>query len=89
VVCHYFTGKDSVFKTALIADYNSKTSATVLSLVEPLLNRGHTLLMGNFYNAPAQAQKLKSPKTDCIGTLCLNRKDMPKMAKDKNQRKGS
>jgi hypothetical protein len=78
-----------VFKTALIADFNSKTSATVLSLVESLLNRGHTLLMDNFYNASVQAQNLKFPKTDCIGTLCLNRKDMPKMAKDRNQRKGS
>jgi phage gp46-like protein len=58
-----------VFETALIADNTSKTSAIVLSLVEPLLNRGYTLWMDNFYNASALAQKLKSLKTDCVGTL--------------------
>jgi hypothetical protein len=72
-----------VFETALIADANTKTSAIVLSLVEPLLNRGHTLWMDNFYNAPALAEKLKSLKTDCVGILRLNRKDVPKMVKDK------
>jgi hypothetical protein len=56
----------------------------VLLLVELLLNKRHTLWMDNFYNAPALAQRLKSLKTDCIGTLCLNRKDVPKMVKDKN-----
>jgi hypothetical protein len=83
-----YTGKDSVFKTTFIADANTKTSAIVLSLVKPLLNRGHTLWMDNFYNAPALAQKLKSLKTDCVGTLCPNRKDVPKMVKDKKLKKG-
>jgi hypothetical protein len=77
-----------VFETALIADNNTKTSAIVLSLVEPLLNRGHTLWMDNFYNAPALTQKLKYVKTDCVGTLCLNRKDVPKMLKDKKLKEG-
>jgi hypothetical protein len=44
--------------------------------------------MDSFYNAPALAQKLKSLKTDCVGKLRLNRKDVPKMVKDKKLKKG-
>jgi len=33
--------------------------------------------MDNFYNLPALAQRLKSLKTDCVGTLLLSRKDVP------------
>jgi len=54
-----------------------------LSLVEPLLNKDRTLWMDNFYNSPAMAQRLKSLKTDCVGTLCLTRKDVPQRVKDK------
>jgi hypothetical protein len=63
-----------VFETAVTADNNNKISAIFLLLVEPLLNRGHTLWMDNFYNAQATAQKLKSLKTDCVGTLHLKNK---------------
>jgi hypothetical protein len=44
--------------------------------------------MDKFYNAPALAQKLKSLKTDCVGTLCLNRKDVPTMVEDIKLKKG-
>jgi hypothetical protein len=63
-----------VFETAVTADNNNKISAIFLLLVEPLLNRGHTLWMDNFYNARAIAQKLKSLKTDCVDTLYLKNK---------------
>jgi hypothetical protein len=36
----------------------------------------------------ALAQKLKSFNTDCVGTLCLNRKDIPKIVKEKKLKKG-
>jgi hypothetical protein len=55
--------------------------------VEPLLGEGHTLWMDNFYNAPALAKKLKYMKTDCVGTLCKNRTDVLKMAKEEKLRK--
>ena len=48
-----YTGKDTVFS----GDTN-KTAAIVLSLVEPLLEKGCTLWMDNFYNSPALAQRL-------------------------------
>jgi len=72
-----YTGKDTVFQTAFISDDTNKTAAFVLSLVEPLLKKGRTLWMDNFYNPPALAQRLKTLKTDCVGTLRLSRKDFP------------
>jgi hypothetical protein len=45
--------------------------------------------MGNFYNSPTLAQRLKSLKTDCVGILRLRRKDVPQRVKDKKLRKGT
>jgi hypothetical protein len=50
-----YTGKDTVLKTACISDGTNKTSAVVLSLVELLLRRGHTLWVASFDNSPALA----------------------------------
>jgi len=72
-----YTGKDTVFQTSFILGDTNKTAAIVLSLVEPLLKKGRTLWMDNFYNSPALAQRLKTLKTDCVGTLHLSRKDVP------------
>ena len=77
-----YTGKDTVFQTAFIS------AAFVLSLVEPLLKKGRTLWMDNFYNPPALAQRLKTLKTDCVGTLRLSRKDVPERVKEKKLKKG-
>ena len=44
--------------------------------------------MDNFYNSPALAQRLKSLKNDCVGTLCLSRKDIPQRVKEKKLKKG-
>jgi len=81
-------GKDTVFQTAFISGDTNKTATIVLSLVEPLLKKGHTLWMDNFYNLPALGQRLKSLKTDCVGTLCLSRKDIPQRVKEKKLKKG-
>jgi hypothetical protein len=43
--------------------------------------------MDNFHNVPDFTQNLKSLKTDCVGTLYLNRKDVPKMVKDRRKLK--
>ena len=77
-----------MFQTAFISGDTNKTATIVLSLVEPLLNKGRTLWMDNFYNSPAMAQRLKSLKTDCVGTLRLSRKDVPQRVKDKKLKKG-
>jgi hypothetical protein len=56
--------------------------------VKPLLGKGHTLRIDNFYNASPLGTKLKFMKTDCAGTLHLNRKVVPKTVKEKKLRKG-
>ena len=50
--------------------------------------KGPTLWMDNFYNSPAMAQRLKTLKTDCVGTLRLSRKDVPQSVKEKKLKKG-
>ena len=83
-----YTGKDTVFQTAFISGDTNKTAAIVLSLVEPLLGKGRTLWMDNFYNSPALAHRLKTLKTDSVGTLRLSRKDVPQRVKEKKLQKG-
>ena len=84
-----YTGKDTVFQTTFISGDTNKTAAIVLSLVQPFLKKGYKLWVDNFYNSPALAQKLKSLNTDCVGTLCLNRKNIPKIVKEKRLKKES
>lgn len=53
------------------------TAKIVYDLIEPLLHRGHTVIMDNFYNSPLLLRSLKKQKTDCFGTLRLNREFVP------------
>ena len=43
--------------------------------------------MDKFYNLPALAPRLKSLKTDCVGTLHLSRKDVPQRVQGKKLKK--
>ena len=61
------------------------TSKIVHNLVRPLLNKGHTLVMDNFYNSPLLSRTLKSKKTDVMGTLRLNREFVPETLRQKNK----
>jgi len=83
-----YTGKDTVFQTAFISGDTNKTAEIVLSLVEPLLKKGRMLWMDNFYNSPALIQRLRTLKTECVGTLRLSRKDVPQRVKEKKLKKG-
>jgi hypothetical protein len=58
-------------------------TAEIVSLAKPLLKKGHTLWMDNFYNSPALTERLKSMNTDCVGTLRLNGKGVPKTVREK------
>jgi hypothetical protein len=49
-----------------------ETAAVKLS--ELLLGHGCAVWMDNFYNSP---EFMKSKTTDCVGTLCANRKNVP------------
>jgi hypothetical protein len=66
----------------------SKTTAIVLHLMEPLLEKGHTVWLDNFYNSPALASLLKHKGTDCVGTLKINRKGVPKAIRDAKLKQG-
>jgi len=78
------TGKNTVLQSSLITPDTPKTAAVVLELLEPLFGRGHMLWIDNFFNSPELARKLKiEHSTDCVGTLKLNRKNIPKEVKDK------
>ncbi|KAI8430377.1 hypothetical protein MSG28_000667 [Choristoneura fumiferana] len=54
----------------------------VLTLLQGLENKGHTVWMDNFYNSPALARRLKSLGFDCVGTLRTNRRFVPKELTD-------
>jgi len=77
-----------VFQTAFISGDTNKTAAIVLSLVEPLLEKGRKFWMDNSYNSPALAQRLNTLKTECDGNLRLSRKDVPQRVKEKKLKKG-
>ncbi|XP_063835394.1 piggyBac transposable element-derived protein 4-like [Ostrinia nubilalis] len=61
------------------------TSQIVYRLVRPLLDKGYTLVMDNFYNSPLLSRTLKSRKTDTIGTLRLNRQFVPDSLRSKTK----
>lgn len=61
------------------------TSQIVFNLVRPLFNKGHSLVMDNFYNSPLLSRALKAKKTDTMGTLRLNREFVPDSLKNKTK----
>ncbi|XP_026728124.1 piggyBac transposable element-derived protein 4-like isoform X2 [Trichoplusia ni] len=54
-----------------------KSTAVVMKLIGPLLNKGYRLFMDNWYNSPLLARFLKLNGTDCVGTLRPSRRDVP------------
>jgi hypothetical protein len=44
--------------------------------------------MSNFYHPTELAHFLKLMKTDCVGTLCANKKHVPVLVKTKKLKKG-
>ncbi|RVE54733.1 hypothetical protein evm_000500 [Chilo suppressalis] len=65
----------------------SATAQIVLNLTRPLFDKGHTLIMDNFYNAPLLSRILKvQHKTDSMGTLRLNREFVPEALKKKTKK---
>lgn len=83
-----FTGSTMDLNSPIVPQNCKKTTAIVLCLVEKLLDQGYTLWMDNFYNDPELAKFLKSRKTDCAGTLRINRKSIPDEIKQQKLSKG-
>ncbi|XP_026754632.2 piggyBac transposable element-derived protein 4-like [Galleria mellonella] len=62
-----------------IARPKTATTKIILDLMKPLLHRGYTLIMDNFYNSPLLLRYLKAQQTDCYGTIRLDREFVPPM----------
>jgi hypothetical protein len=73
----------------LITPDTPKTAAVVLELFEPLFGREYPLRIDNIFISPDLARKLKIEHfNDYVGTLNLNRNNVPKEVKDKKPGKG-
>ncbi|GFW64096.1 piggyBac transposable element-derived protein 4 [Trichonephila clavipes] len=64
------------------------SSQVVITLMEPLLNKGHCLTTDNFYSSPELADILIQSLTDMYGTLKSRRKVVPKELLSKKIEKG-
>ncbi|XP_035214082.1 piggyBac transposable element-derived protein 4-like [Stegodyphus dumicola] len=73
--CIIYTGKGTIlneqFKNLPVS------SQVVMTLLYPLLKKGHCVTTDNFYTSPELAELLIAYKTDIYGTVRLNRKGMP------------
>ena len=81
-LCEAKTGFCSKFKIYIgqdKTDPNDSASENVaMELAKPLLNKGYTLYIDNWYSSPALFLKLHNQKTNVIGTVRNTRKNMPK-----------
>ena len=64
------------------------SSQIVMTLLEPLLDKGYCLTTDNFYTSPQLAELLLSHKTDCYGTVKISRKEIPAQLKTRKLQKG-
>jgi hypothetical protein len=70
-----YTGKTTEYVTHM---HMGISGSVVLTLMEPYLDRGHTLYVDNWYTSPILFQKLHDRKTNACGTVRRNRKGLPK-----------
>lgn len=59
------------------------SSRIVLTLAKDLLGKGYAIYMDNWYSSPSLFQHLREQQTDAVGTVRLNRKNMPAELKKK------
>lgn len=79
-----YAGKDHIGSIQSMPN----SSACVLSLLRPLLNLGHVVFMGNWFNSPTLARYLKKNLTDVVGTLRASRKHVPTVIQKAQLREG-
>ncbi|XP_023288038.1 piggyBac transposable element-derived protein 4-like [Orussus abietinus] len=81
-LCEAKSGFCSKFKIYIGQDkINPNDSASenvVVELTKPVVNKGYTLYMDNWYSSPALFLRLHNQKTNVIGTVRNTRKNMPK-----------
>lgn len=62
---------------------NLKTSRIVLTLLHDLHGKGYTVYMNNYYTSPMLFRELIANDTDAVGTVQLNRRNVPADLKKK------
>ncbi|XP_067128002.1 piggyBac transposable element-derived protein 4-like [Centruroides vittatus] len=86
-----YTGSETELKNnvqGLDISNQLKSTKIVLSLMDQLLNTGYMLFVDNYYTSPVLFDLLVNFKTDAIGTLRKNRKELPEDIKKKKLKKG-
>nr|CAH7748298.1 unnamed protein product [Callosobruchus chinensis] len=81
-----YTGADTNYGDNFV---NEPLSArVVLELSNNLLDKGYCLFLDNYYTSVDLAEKLSQRRTDCVGTMRINRKGVPKDPKEKKLARG-
>ncbi|XP_067130210.1 piggyBac transposable element-derived protein 4-like [Centruroides vittatus] len=86
-----YTGSETELKNnvqGLDISNQLKSTKIVLSLMDQLLNKGYMLFVDNYYTSPVLFDLLVDFKTDAVGTLRKNRKELPEDIKKKKLKKG-
>lgn len=73
-----YQGKSTQMRRDYVTDLQ-RGGATVVTLMEPYLNKNHKLVADNFFNSPKLAHYLLENGTFLLGTVQKRRKEMPKM----------
>lgn len=80
-----YVGKSTVFDGDII-NYPFATKV-ILQLSKFILNQGYRITMDNFFSSIQLFELLIENKTDCLGTMRLNRKGIPDLIRNKQLKK--
>ncbi|CAH2019884.1 unnamed protein product [Acanthoscelides obtectus] len=81
-----YTGADTNYGDSFASEPLS--ARVVLELSNNILDKGYCLFLDNYYTSVDLAEKLSMRRTDCVGTMRLNRKGIPKKLKEKKLEHG-
>ena len=78
-----YTGQD-----ALHGGNEPVSESIVIQLAEPVLGKGYTMFLDNWYSSPNLYKILQAKNTNVVGTVRKNRKNMPKELASYKLKKG-
>ncbi|CAH1960175.1 unnamed protein product [Acanthoscelides obtectus] len=81
-----FTGADTNYGNSFVSEPLS--ARVVLELSNNILDNDYCLSLDNYYTSVDLAEKLSMRRTDCVRTVRLNRKGIPKELKQKKLEHG-
>ena len=84
-----YTGKETIYSYFVQnAEDITKPSKIVLSLAEELLNKGYCIGIDNYYALPELFEILVANRTDAVGTVRYNRKNLSAIVSKTKLKKG-